>query len=345
MSEADVYESLATMIAAEDIVGQPVTDALLKLVSLQFTPEEAGLALKIGCQGGTLEALAEKLGMDKNGLLEKMMSMADKGTIRYDPAEKNPTYKTVAMSAGGLTETGAWGGIRYPFTIQLTKTLHQVLKEHAEEALAKLGFPYTPVWAGMCALPDDIKPEENLAEAVREAGHWSVSLCPCRVSRGLIDTENPCKHMVETCVHTGELSRWAVKHGMARSLSHDELVEHLEKTNRDGLVHTINLLGQICNCCEDCCAIFRTYKMELPTFIPSPFAARVDEDACTACGTCEDCCPVDAITVDATAKVKEERCIGCGVCVPACPTESVKLARRPESDKGDVPEEVQKAMD
>ncbi len=345
MSEMDVYESLAKMIAAEDIVGQPVTDSLLKLVKLQFTPEEAGLALNIGCTGGTLDSLSEKLGMDRSRLLQKMMFMADKGTIRYDPAETDPTYKTVAMSAGGLTETGAWGGIRFPFTIQLMKTLHQVLKEHAEEALAKLGFPYTPVWAGMCALPHDIKPEENLAEAVKEAGHWSVSLCPCRVSRGVVDTENPCRHMVETCVHTGELSRWAVKHGMARELSHDELVEHLEKTNRDGLVHTINLLGQICNCCEDCCTIFRTYKMELPTFIPSPFAARVIEHDCTACGTCEDRCPVNAITVDTLAAVHEERCLGCGVCVPTCPTESVKLVRRPESEKADVPEEVRKAMD
>ena len=345
MSEAEVYESLAKMIAQEDVVGQPVTDSFLKLIRTQFTSEEAGLALEIGCTGGTLDSLSEKLVMDKGRLLEKMMTMADKGTIRYDPAEPDPTYKTVGMSAGGLTETGAWGGIRFPFTIQLIKTLHQVMKEHAEGSLAKLGFPYTPVWAGMCALPQDIKPEENLAEAVREAGHWSVSLCPCRVSRAVVDTENPCKHMVETCVHTGALSRWAVKHGMARELSHEELVEHLEKTNRDGLVHTINLLGQICNCCEDCCAIFRTYKMELPTFIPSPFVAQVDKDTCTACGTCEDRCPVHAVTVNEIADVNEEQCLGCGVCVPTCPTEAAKLARRPETEQAETPEEVKKAME
>ena len=119
---------------------------------------------------------------------------------------------------------------------------------------------------------------------------------------------------------------------MARKLSYEELVELLKKTNQDGLVHTINMLGLICNCCNDCCPIFQTYFMGAPTFIPSPFAAHADEEACIACGTCAERCPVDAIVVDTFAVVDQDKCIGCGVCVPTCSTDAIKLVRRPVTE-------------
>ncbi len=329
MAENDIYEQLARMIDEEDLVGMPMTPAFLKLLRIQYTPQEAELSLKIHLSGGTLDELVEKTGMEKDKLGKKLLEMSDKGIIIYDPAEENPVYRAVGMTAGGLTETGAWGGVRFPFSVELIKAMHAVSTEYAEGALAKLGFAYTPVWAGMAALPEDIKPEENLAEVVREAGHWSVSMCPCRMGRAMVTPKDPCSHIMETCIHTGALSRWAVRHGMARELTYEQLVELLEKTNRDGLVHTINIFGLICNCCNDCCPIFHTYFMGAPTFIPSPFVARVDMETCIACGTCEERCPVHAITVDSFAVVDSEKCLGCGACVPTCSEDAIKLVRRP----------------
>lgn len=328
MAGKDVYERLAEMIDEGDPVGMPRTPALLRLLKLQFTSDEAELALRIGLTGGTLGELSARLDVDETTLREKLLSMADKGTVIYDPADEDPVYRSVGMTAGGLTETGVWGGVRFPYTVQLGRELNQVLEEHSKIALAGLGFPFTPVWAGMLALPDDARPEENLAEAVREAGHWSVSLCPCRFSRALVDPEAPCDRLLETCIHTGPLSRWAVKHGMARELTHEELVELLEKVNQDGLVHTINLLGQICNCCEDCCGIFMSYKMGSPTFITSPFVAQAAEETCVACGTCAERCPVDAIEGDGFVAVDQAKCLGCGVCVPTCTEGAMRLIRR-----------------
>ena len=115
-------------------------------------------------------------------------------------------------------------------------------------------------------------------------------------------------------------------------LTYDEMVDLLRQTNEDGLVHTINIYGQICNCCEDCCGIFETFKMGAPTFIPSPFVARADSGTCIACGDCQERCPVDAICIDAFATVDAERCLGCGVCVPTCSTDTIKLVRRPVAE-------------
>ena len=332
MEEKGIYEQLAQMIGDEDVVGMPSTPAFLDVLRLQFTPDEAELALKIHLSGGTLDELSERLGMDKAKLYEKFMVMADKGTIIYDPADEDPVYRCVGMTAGGLTETGVWGGVRFPFTVELGKAVYRTMRDHSELALAKLGFPYTPVWAAKVALPVDATAEEDLTEAIKEAGHWSISPCPCRMARMLTTPEDPCQHMLYTCVHTGALSRWAVRHGMARELTYDEMVDLLRQTNEDGLVHTINIYGQICNCCEDCCGIFETFKMGAPTFIPSPFVARADSGTCIACGDCQERCPVDAICIDAFATVDAERCLGCGVCVPTCSTDTIKLVRRPVAE-------------
>lgn len=329
MKENDVYQQLADMIDEEDVVGIQKTPAVLKVLSLQFTPEEARLALQVHLAGAKLDEIAERSGIKKKKLKKLLNTMADKGTMFIEPGKEDPTYKVVGASAPGLTETGLWGNIKYPFTVELGKALHQVLKEWSEEKLCKLGFPFAPVWAGTLALPDDVQPSENLAEVIKDAGHWSVSPCPCRLSHWLVDPGNHCEHILETCIHTGDLSRWAVEHGMARELSYDEVVELLRECNRDGLVHTLEINSVICNCCDDCCAIFHGHKLGAPTFIPSPFMAQVDEETCNACKTCAERCPVGAIEVDGFSSVNQDICLGCGVCVPTCKTKSMRLVRRP----------------
>ena len=57
----DPVTELAKMIDEGDVVGQPITPSFLKLLSLQFTLDEAELALKIGMTGGTLDDLSEKI--------------------------------------------------------------------------------------------------------------------------------------------------------------------------------------------------------------------------------------------------------------------------------------------
>jgi electron transport complex protein RnfB len=317
MAESEVYDQLAEMINKEDIVGVPKTPAFLKLLSLQFTPT-----------GGTLDEIATRSGIGKGKLKEMLNTMADKGTIYIEPGKKDPLYKVVGSAAPGFTETGLWGNIKYPFTVELGKTMYQFLKEWAEEKLCKLGFPFAPVWAAIDALPEDAQPSENLAEVLKGAGHWSVSPCPCRLSHWLVDPCNHCDHILETCIHTGDLSRWAVEHGLAREITYDELVALMRKCNEDGLVHTLNINSCVCNCCNDCCAIFHGQNLGVKVFLPSPFMAQVDQDTCDACGTCADRCPVSAIEVNDHATVNDDICLGCGVCVPTCTTQSIRLVRR-----------------
>lgn len=331
MTERDIYQEVLDMINREDIVGLPNTPAMLKVLSLQFTPEEAELALKIGLTGGTLDQLAAKIGMDKELLRKKLWTMADKGTMWIDPRGENPVYRVLGSAAPGLIETGMFGNIRFPYDVELGKALHQAVVEWARDRLCKLGFPFAPIWAHPFVLPEDAKPEENIAEFLKNQDYFSVSSCPCRLSHWLNDPGNHCTHMLETCLHSGEAARWFVQHGQGREITYEEALELLKKANADGLVHSININGFICNCCTDCCPLFiGFYRFNTKTMIPSPFIPEVSEADCVACGDCADLCPVKAITVDRMAVIAPDTCIGCGVCITHCPSGAMKLVRRPQ---------------
>lgn len=337
MPDKDVYRQLAEMVDRDDVVGVSVTPALLKLLSMQFTPEEASLALQVGLSGGTLDELSQKTGVDKARLKKMFHTMADKGTVWIDPGKEDPVYRVLGSCAPGLVETGIWGNIRFSYDVELGKTLHQVLYEWARDKLCTLGFPFAPVWANPQALPDDAQPSESLVEILKQQEHFSASACPCRLSHWLVDPGNHCNHLLETCLHTGDVSRWCVEHGQAREITRDQAIELLRKCNADGLVHTININGCICNCCRDCCALFRgLHELNTKTMIPSPFTPQIDEETCNACSDCADACPVDAITVDGVAQVNGDLCIGCGVCITTCSSESMRLVRRPEAEHAEA---------
>jgi len=330
-SNMDIYEQVADMIIEEDVVPPPKTPAFLKILSLQLTRAEATLALQVRTTGGTLSELAERTGVKPARLEKALLKMADKGTIYYEPGD-DPVYRVVKTAAPGFTETGLWGGIRYPYTVELAKALHEMVKEWGSETLAKLGFAFAPVWAAVDALPEGADPEHNLAEAIRDAGHWSVGACPCRLSHWIADPGNHCEHILESCIITGAESEWAVKHGMARELTYDGVVELMRELNRNGLVHTLNIQGNICNCCTDCCGIFSADASCDGSFIPSPYIAQLDDEKCDGCNKCAEKCPVNAIEVDQeeeSAFLQQDRCFGCGICVTSCKPNCFILTSRP----------------
>ena len=65
MAENDVYEELADMHFTEDVVGIPKTPSFMKLLRLQYAPEEAVLALKVRFNGGTIDEVITTTGMEK----------------------------------------------------------------------------------------------------------------------------------------------------------------------------------------------------------------------------------------------------------------------------------------
>jgi electron transport complex protein RnfB len=334
MTSNDVYESLFDMYAQLPIGLHLAKDSLMDLMRIQFTPEEAQLAIDVGFAGGKLGELTERTGIEKGRLKEKLNTMADKGTMWIDLGVEHPIYRTIGIGGPGLIETGGWGNIRFPHSVELLKALHKFIVDFGEKCLPSLGFPTARVWATPAALPEDAKPEENVVEMIRQAKHWGVSACSCRLPHWISDPGNHCQHLLETCLFLSDMALWGAEHGMCRQITCEEAIDIIYKCNEDGLVHTYDPNHFICNCCSDCCVFHVGMRATGAKLLhPSEFIARIDADSCTACGTCADRCPVDAIEVNEHAFVYVDKCLGCGVCFPTCPTESISLVRYDRAEK------------
>lgn len=328
MPEKDAYERLAEMFDQMP-PGISFAPSIMEVLRLQYTPEEADLAVNVGLKGVKLDQIQERTGIDRERLKRILGKMADKGTIWITPQSDNPNYRSVGIGGPGLIETGAWGNIRFPYSVPLMKAMAKFQHEWAVGGLPAFPAPTSRVWATPAALPHDADPSENVAEMIKQAGYWSVSTCSCRLPHWVADPGNHCSHLLETCILLGKMGRWCVEHGMAREIGYPEAVEILRRCNEDGLVHTYDPNWAICNCCADCCVFFVSLRETGANVIQrSDFVARIDAEKCTACGTCADRCPVDAVVVDDFAVVDTDKCLGCGVCFPTCSSKSLTLVRR-----------------
>jgi Pyruvate/2-oxoacid:ferredoxin oxidoreductase delta subunit len=332
MAAKNVYEELADMLVTDPTGALEMKiPEFMQHLRLQYTPREARLAVQLGLVGGKLDELSEKTGIEKGKLKEILHTMANKGTMWIDPGKEDPIYRAVGLAGPGISETAFWAGVKNADTVTMAKLWNKWKYLWVRYGMGKLGFPLAPVWAAEAALPDDALPSENVVELIKENDHWSISSCPCRFGHWVDDPGHHCRHLLETCLHMGDISRWCVEHGMAREITCDEAIEIMRKANEDGLVTTCYPNAVICNCCRDCCPFFiGINEMGLKLLQRSNFVSQINEETCSACKTCAGRCPVGAIEVDEFAVVDGELCIGCGICVPTCKTESVRLVRRPE---------------
>jgi Pyruvate/2-oxoacid:ferredoxin oxidoreductase delta subunit len=250
------------------------------------------------------------------------------------PGTEDPTYKTIGVAGPGLLETGGWGNVRFPHSIQLLKALYAFQLDFAKNILGEMPFSVAQVWTTPAALPDDADPNENVAEKIKEAGYWGVSTCSCRLPHWIADPGNHCEHLLETCLFMSDMARWGVEHGICREITYDEVLYILQKCNEDGLVHTYDPNDFICNCCSDCCVLqIGGREPGAKVLEPSAFVAQVDDSTCNSCNTCADRCPFGAIEVNAHALVDINKCLGCGVCFPTCSTDSIHFVRRAKAEE------------
>ena len=169
MVEKDAYEALFDRYAKAPGISE-MADSLMELLRLQFTPEEAGLALKVGARGRILGEIQERSGIEKKKLKQMLNTMADKGTMWIDPGQDDPDYRTIGIAGPGLLETGGWGNVRFPHSVRLMKALHRFQIDFARECLPRLNYA-VQVWLTPAALPGDADPSENVAEMIKRAGY------------------------------------------------------------------------------------------------------------------------------------------------------------------------------
>lgn len=197
---------------------------------------------------------------------------------------------------------------------------------------------------------DEILPlDEVLAFIDRQNRPVYLNLCDCRSLRG------GCDQPVKTCITYKDGVNSFAHRGLSEKIDKDLAKKVVMEADKAGLVHTINPNG-ICNCCGDCCYLFRGQKKRnsIGLWPKSSYLIELDHTKCIGCGKCIRRCSFSVFSFESAAEniepisektepisektnpIKKQKtlrldtsaCIGCGICVTGCPAAALTLKGR-----------------
>lgn len=172
---------------------------------------------------------------------------------------------------------------------------------------------------------DEILPLDKVVKFI-DANDRPIYLnyCDCRSLSG------ECGKPTKTCItYRNGINSFAHR-GLSEEIDKERAKEIVEKADKKGLMHTVNLNG-ICNCCGDCCYLFRSQaRRDSSGFWPKTRQIiEYDAERCIKCGACIRRCNLDVFTkVDGYIKADISKCVGCGICANSCPTNALRLKER-----------------
>ncbi len=204
-----------------------------------------------------------------------------------------------------------------------------------------LDISYIPINQDIKGAGSTLLPREVAEELIRRSSHRVIiNKCTCRDAR-------KCKeHPIDYgCTLLGDGTK-EIDPRIARHVSVEEAIEHVERTIHDGLMTMVGRvkidnyiwgvrdrrkLLTICHCCRCCCTILASAqyfpKEAIDSLKPlSGLRIEVDNELCTQCETCLDECFINAISADGTGiHHNRMRCKGCGRCALVCPNGATTL--------------------
>jgi len=319
-----------------------------------YTEEEAKILVSSFKKAGkpiNIREIAKLSGVPREKLKEILNNMNNRGKL----LKLGPLYVLLPYFPGGFE-------VYFTNCTDDPKRMKKVAEAHLE--LFKLGTPFE-LSAGKytvyrvipaiepteksieinekLAVEHQIMPYEILRKYLSDVNPkiYAVVACSCRTAAKLAG--EPCKQTDENyCVATGTLAQMVLEQGIGREVTLDELMEIMERAEKEGLVHeTFNIQDTamfVCNCCSCCCGFLKSVK-ELNNYgctTKSNFDPKINRDLCTLCETCMKMCPMNAIyhhwphqrdLSDDFMNIRLELCIGCGVCASNCPSGAIILEK------------------
>jgi electron transport complex protein RnfB len=301
----------------------------IRILKKIFSPEQAALAGWMSRDGESVEEIAARAGLPASDARSLLKEMAKRGMVWFDQHDGKAHFRLAPFIVG-------------IYEAQVDVIDHELahLVEHymLEGGAAGMMKPqpalHRVVPSQGTVKSEWILPYEDVRSLIMEAKSFYNGDCVCRTERELVG--HKCTFPVNMCLsfspHEGAFG--------PETLSREEALKILDKTEELGLVHTVSNtmkgMGYVCNCCGCCCGILRgiTEWGIQESVAYASYYAVIDEDLCLNCGICQERCQVNAILEqDMVTVVERARCIGCGLCVSGCPNDAVRLELKPEAER------------
>lgn len=256
----------------------------------------------------TLEEIAKKSGKDIKRVEELLQEMSVIGMIEYnwENADHHKQY-VLPMFVPGCAE----------FMMMNEKQVeeHPIIADFFEN-MSRLPLekvtPMVPLGGsgiGMHVIPvEKAIPAQQKSASVEHISHWlkkyqdkyAVGACSCRRQQR-VRGEGCGEIEGDLCIGVGDMADYLVETNKGRYVDYEEVMEILERAERNGFVHQItNIDGEdkifaICNCAPGVCNGLRTSQLfNTPNMSRSAYRAHVEKEKCVACGQCVEVCPVGA---------------------------------------------------
>jgi len=351
MSEKVWQKAAQAVVKASSDPLLQANETIVELLKTLLNENEAKLISNFRKPILTLDKLKEKSGMDDKSLKQILNSIMKKGVIMDIPHKKtgNMGYQLLAplpyLWEYSIIKKGSMEKKK-----KIAQIHEKMMKEAVEQTqrnyegivpILKAQFPpltrTIPIEKDIGIAIEETLPLSKASKLLEKHDIISISECPCKLDKNLI--EDPCKMATERCrcFHFGNTGRFFIEHGFGEPVTIDRAKQILMAAEKDGLVHKVFHYGfdledeeeALCNCCKCCCMVFQSYYRGIwPFHTVTSFIARLDDNKCKGCGTCVEKCPIEAISLtNGKSFIDETRCIGCGVCVYHCPEKTRHLEK------------------
>ena len=171
--------------------------------------------------------------------------------------------------------------------------------------------------------------EEIVEEILSDPRPVYLNYCDCRSLTGA------CGLPRHTCITYKNGINTFADRGLSEQIDPERAAEIVRQAEKDGLMHT-SAMGGICNCCGDCCYLFRAQqaRQSVGVWPASLWVIAQDEGKCVNCGKCIMRCHMQVFAKYSAADGRQSviadpsKCAGCGICRSTCPAGALELIRR-----------------
>lgn len=322
MDDQTIYQQLAAAVGAAD-------SRYIPKIFEMLTDEKEARLLLAASPPAAVPDLADKSGLSQDEIRQCIDPLFSKGLLFKSSKPDGTRYyrvrQVIQMHDATALALNAPREMLDLWKVFMAEEFPQY-NRMIESALPRPAVRVVPVNRSVTA-QSRILAFDDIRGIVAQARSVAVTPCSCRTIDGR------CGKPLEVCFQLDKAADYALERGTGRPVGKEEALEIMQRCEQEGLIHVSdNTRGPghvICNCCDDCCLFWASFRTGLGKFVaPSRFCAQVDADRCTACETCLERCYFGAIQMDGangTSRIDPDKCMGCGLCLVTCPEEAISL--------------------